>query len=71
MRHKRVSMDEFAVALGDQPPGVVELIGYLFTEVLDGRNAILADGVQQALGRKPRDFAAFASDAAARGAWDA
>ena len=42
---------------------------YLFTEVLDGRNARLADGVQRALGREPRDFADYARDAAAGGAW--
>ena len=39
--------------------------------MLDGRNAQLADGVQQALGRAPRDFADFARDAAAAGAWSA
>ena len=33
---------------------------YLFTEVLDGRNATLADGVQRALGREPRDFRDYA-----------
>jgi hypothetical protein len=36
--------------------------------VLDGRNASLADGVQRALGRPPRDFAAYARDAARTGA---
>jgi hypothetical protein len=46
------------------------MIGYLFSEVLDGRNATLADGVQQALGRPPRDFSEFARAAAARGVWD-
>lgn len=48
---------------------VVWLMDYLFREVLDGRNAHLADGVERALGRPPRDFAAFARDAAAAGAW--
>ena len=43
---------------------------YLFTEVLDGRNASLTDGVQQALGRPPRDFAAYVADAARAGAWE-
>jgi hypothetical protein len=42
----------------------------VFTEVLDGRNAHLADGVQRALGRPPRDFADYARDAAATGIWD-
>jgi hypothetical protein len=39
---------------------MVSLVTYLFTEVLDGRNARLADGVQRALGRAPRDFADYA-----------
>ena len=43
---------------------------YLFTEVLDGRNAALADGVQRALGREPRDFAEYARRAAATGVWN-
>ena len=38
--------------------------------VLDGRNASVADGVQRALGRPPRDFAAYARAAAAAGIWD-
>jgi len=41
----------------------------LFTEVLDGRNASLADGVERALGRKPRDFADYARKTAATGVW--
>jgi hypothetical protein len=39
-------------------------------EVLDGRNARLADGVQRALGREPRNFSDFARDAAATGIWN-
>ncbi|MFI6979099.1 hypothetical protein ACIBSV_10955 [Embleya sp. NPDC050154] len=42
---------------------------FLFTEVLDGRNEHVCDGVRRALGREPRDFADYARDAAARGAW--
>jgi hypothetical protein len=49
---------------------VIELLTYLFGEVLDGRNARLADGVQRALGREPRDFFEFAREAAAAGVWD-
>lgn len=41
----------------------------LFAEVLDGRNAGVADGVQKAIGRQPRDFKAFAREAAASGVW--
>lgn len=51
------------------PADIIELLMYLFTTVLDGRNAPTRDGVQQVLGRPARDFAAFARDAAAAGAW--
>ena len=40
------------------------------TLVLDGRNARLADGVQRALGREPRDFGDYARRTAAAGIWD-
>jgi hypothetical protein len=52
------------------PPEVTDLLTNLFGEVLDGRNAHLADGVQRALGREPRDFTDYARDAAS-GVWDA
>lgn len=66
-----ISHGEFATALADQevPADVVELLTYLFTTVLDGRNAYLSDGVQRALGREPRDFADYARKVAASGAW--
>lgn len=51
------------------PEEVVELMTYVFTEVLDGRNARVTDGVQRALGRPARDFADYARTAAAAGAW--
>lgn len=70
IRYAPVPVDEFASAMAAQVPGeVIELLTYLFTEVLDGRNAHLADGVQRALGREPRDFTDYARDAAASGVW--
>ena len=51
------------------PKDVVWMLDYLFSTVLDGRNAHLTDGVQRALGRAPNDFAAYARTAAATGAW--
>jgi hypothetical protein len=36
------------------------MLKYLFTEILDGRNAHVTDGVRRALGREPRDFSEFA-----------
>jgi nucleoside-diphosphate-sugar epimerase len=53
------------------PPEVVERLTYLFREVVDGRNADTTDGVRRALEREPRDFAQYAGDAAASGAWTA
>ena len=53
------------------PQEVIDLLTYLFSEVLDGRNAHLADGVQRALGREPRDFADYARETAAAGVWNA
>jgi uncharacterized protein YbjT (DUF2867 family) len=68
-----ISQDQFAAAAVQQgvPPEFIELLGYLFGEVLDGRNAHVADGVERALGRPPRDFSEFARDAAATGVWNA
>jgi uncharacterized protein YbjT (DUF2867 family) len=62
IRFTPIPMDAFAAALREhgEPEDVVWLITYLFTEVLDGRNASLADGVQRALGREPRSFADYA-----------
>jgi uncharacterized protein YbjT (DUF2867 family) len=57
-------------ALGE-PEEVTDFIGFLFDEVLDGRNESLTDGVQRALGRPPRDFADYAHATAATGAWNA
>ncbi len=51
------------------PAEVVDLLTYLFKEVVDGRNADTTDGVKRALGREPKDFRDFARDAAAAGVW--
>lgn len=71
VRYTRVSAEEFTTTLARQgiPADFTGLLLYLFTTVLDGRNARLADGVQRALGRAPKDFADYARDAAASGAW--
>lgn len=51
--------------------GETDLILYLFTTVLDGRNAKPADGVRRALHREARSFEDYAKRTAARGVWDA
>lgn len=57
------------VANSGAPKDVVWMLDYLFSTVLDGRNAHLTDGVQRALGRPPKDFADYARDVAATGVW--
>lgn len=73
IRYVQVPMEAYAAALeqAQLPPAFVTLIRYLFTEVLDGRNASVADGVIRALGRPPRDFTDYVHDTAATGIWDA
>jgi len=70
--YTEVSAAGYAEALAAEgvPAEVIELLTYLFTTVLDGRNAHLDDGIQQVLGRPARDFADFARDAAATGIWN-
>ncbi|MGP1383141.1 MAG: NAD(P)H-binding protein [Thainema sp.] len=51
------------------PKEVVWILDYLFSTVLDGRNASLTDGIQRALGRPPKDFADYAREVAATGLW--
>ena len=71
IRYVPVSMKQFTSLLTEQdvPADLVWLLTYLLTEVLDGRNAHLTDGIQRALGREPRDFSDYARDAAASGVW--
>jgi uncharacterized protein YbjT (DUF2867 family) len=72
IRYVPVSVDEYAAEVdrAGVPAVYVSLLTYIFSEVLDGRNAHLTDGVQRALGREPRDFRDYARDAAATGVWD-
>ncbi len=59
-----ITIDEFVTAVYDDVPAAeLELLSFLFTEVLDGRNAHVTDGVRRALHREPRDFADYAARA--------
>ncbi len=71
MRFTTITLDAFMEGMAAEgvPGDVAGLMRHLFAEVLDGRNARPADGVRQALGRAPRDLAAFAAAAARAGAW--
>lgn len=67
-----ITNEEFRIGFGEAavPKEHIDLLDYLFTIALDGRNAHAADGVQRALGRPARDFRDYARAAAARGAWE-
>ncbi|MFB7274781.1 NAD(P)H-binding protein [Streptomyces sp. NPDC056244] len=68
IKYISVTSDEYRAFLkeNDLPEDFVEL----FALTLDGRNAHLVHGVEEVLGRKPRDFSEFARDAAATGVWN-
>ncbi|MGJ8640004.1 MAG: NmrA family NAD(P)-binding protein [Opitutaceae bacterium] len=68
-----IPMEDFVEGLNaaELPEEMVQLIQYLFRQVLDGRNERLGDGVQKALGREPRDFGEFVAAAHASDSWSA
>lgn len=69
--YQEISMSEYTDMLREYntPSEVIWLLEYLFTEVLDGRNAAVCDGVEQALGRKPLDFSDYVRRTAETGVW--
>ena len=73
IRYRQISPEDYAAMLEQQgvPADVAPFLLYLFTTVLDGRNAYITDGVERALGRKPRDFETYARETAASGIWRA
>jgi uncharacterized protein YbjT (DUF2867 family) len=66
-----ITVGEFAegAAAAGLPADVVALLRYLFSEVLVEENSSVTNGVRDALGRAPRDFAEYARDVAASGVW--
>lgn len=51
------------------PEDVTWMLDYLFSTVLDGRNAHMTDGIQRALDRTPTDFSEWAKAVAEQGIW--
>jgi uncharacterized protein YbjT (DUF2867 family) len=72
IHYQEVNMKEYAVMLAKHgvPEVFVSLVSYLFSEVLDGRNAYVTDGVQLALGRKATGFSEYVGKAVATGIWN-
>jgi uncharacterized protein YbjT (DUF2867 family) len=71
VQYAAISLEEFRAAMTEATgPALASMFTELCREVFDGRNAVLGDGVQTALGREPRDFADFCRAAAASGVWN-
>ena len=70
-RYRTITPEAYRAALIEEhvPGDVIDLLLYLFRTVLDGRNEPVADGVQRALGRQPRDFKEYVRRAAMTGVW--
>lgn len=71
IQYQQIAPDAFAAAMRQAgvPSDFIALLLELFTKVLDGRNASTSADLQRLLGRPPRDFAAYARQTAATGAW--
>lgn len=70
VRYTSITLDQFHASMTEIGGALVaDVFTGICRETLDGRNESLGDGVRRALGREPRDFAAFCRSAAASGAW--
>jgi uncharacterized protein YbjT (DUF2867 family) len=73
IRYRQIAPEAFAAGMRQAgvPDDVTALLVELFTVVLDGRNSQVMHGVEQALGRPPRDFSGYARTTADAGIWRA
>ncbi|QFT99901.1 NAD(P)H azoreductase (plasmid) [Roseovarius sp. THAF8] len=71
VRYRTITPAKFESTLVEAgfPAQDASFVASLVAEILDGKNASTADGLQRAIGRSPRNFAEFARDAQARGCW--
>ena len=72
IQYIQIPSEAFAAGIAESgaPDDIAWLLDYLFSTVLDGRNAYVCDGVQRALGREPTDFADYARRIADSGVWN-
>ncbi|MCI3932403.1 NmrA family NAD(P)-binding protein [Streptomyces sp. AN091965] len=71
MRFEAVTEEQFLTELRatEVPEPLARELAAVFTFTAEGHLSPLATGVQDVLGRAPRDFSAYVKSAAARGAW--
>ena len=72
IRFQSVPLEAYKQVLRENqvPEGYIWLINYLFSEVLDGRNANMTGDIEKVLGRKATAFSEYATKTAKTGIWD-
>lgn len=67
-----LTLDEYTQMLKEYqvPEDHIWLVNYLFEQVLDGRNSSITSDIEKVLGRKAKDFSAYAKETAQTGIWN-
>jgi uncharacterized protein YbjT (DUF2867 family) len=67
-----LSLEEYIQMLREYqvPEDHIWLVNYLFEQVLDGRNSSITTDIEEILGRKAKDFSAYALETAKTGVWN-
>ncbi|KRD12740.1 NmrA family transcriptional regulator [Flavobacterium sp. Root901] len=67
-----LSLEEYVQMLKEYqvPEDHIWLVNYLFEQVLDGRNSNVTSDIEKILGRKAKDFSAYAEETAKSGIWN-
>ncbi|SEN90290.1 Uncharacterized conserved protein YbjT, contains NAD(P)-binding and DUF2867 domains [Flavobacterium sp. CF108] len=67
-----ISLEEYTQMLKEYqiPEDHIWLVNYLFEQVLDGRNSSVTFDIEKVLGRKAKDFSAYAKETAKTGIWN-
>lgn len=67
-----LSLEEYTQMLREYqvPEDHIWLVNYLFEQVLDGRNSNITQDIENILGRKAKEFSAYAKETAKTGIWN-
>ncbi|WP_431242522.1 hypothetical protein ACQ9BO_22260 [Flavobacterium sp. P21] len=67
-----LTLEEYTQMLKEYqvPEDHIWLVNYLFEQVLDGRNSNITSDIEKVLGRKAKDFSAYAKETAKTGIWN-
>lgn len=67
-----LTLEEYIQMLRDYqvPEDHIWLVNYLFEQVLDGRNSSITNDIEKVLGRKAKDFSAYALETTKTGVWN-